>query len=624
MSTGIDSVVSDIKSSEFGRLVSESVTRLEAGFNESVDSLKNSASNISTNLSETVASVSESVSTMFSSENLSKKIDSAFSFVGDLKEKALSKIEAFSLSGTIGNAAANANNSIKNATGVDVGAVGGAVNGIVMDTTKYLAKTIFGSSKGKAEAPINNSYVPPRVDKDSHEKNMVPSAETAKWLEIDRQERQRSEQNSSQGIIDNQKEASLETIKTERTALEARLQRASEAQEEATKARLEKEAEAKEAEALSKDGKQSRSNFFVTAFNQGLSAVKSGIQSVTNTVMGKPKPVNQSSLVKKDTSSSKQRSDLLLSHAVKSGITDKAELANFMGQSEHESQGFNRMTENMNYSASRLLKVFPGRNGMKTKADADRIVSGGQKSIANHVYGGAWGKRNLGNTEANDGWNFRARGFKHLTGRDNYSEASKATGYDLINNPDLAAQPEIAAKIATWYWESRVPEEDRKNVKSATKKINGGYNGLADRQRRARKWNGKLAGVDVNNLADKATAQPKNKAEVRPASPILASARIVQGSTLKRTVIPDNKPEKVQQVAQQNRPGVIPSLSPASEASGTQQIVNAINQLKVASAPQKAQPVKPDKKTPGLANDIPVDIDDAYWMRISGGARLQS
>jgi len=185
----------------------------------------------------------------------------------------------------------------------------------------------------------------------------------------------------------------------------------------------------------------------------------------------------------------KQNADYLLDAAMKAGITDPKELGNFMGQMHVECGGYGRMSENLNYSGERLLEVFPGRNGMDTPAEASRIAAGGPEAIANAVYGGSWGKKNLGNTEPGDGWTFHGRGYVQLTGRDNYERVGKELGLDLVTHPELAEDKEIAATIAIHYWKDRVvANHDQGDVKAACFDINGGYNGLSARKHAAEAW----------------------------------------------------------------------------------------------------------------------------------------
>jgi predicted chitinase len=110
--------------------------------------------------------------------------------------------------------------------------------------------------------------------------------------------------------------------------------------------------------------------------------------------------------------------------------------------------------------------------------------SGGFKYNQEIASGAAYeGRRDLGNTQPGDGKRFKGRGYIQLTGRANYAAAGKALGLDLVNNPELAAKPENAARVAAWYWNSRGLNKlaDQGNFDGITKRINGGYNGKADR-----------------------------------------------------------------------------------------------------------------------------------------------
>jgi putative chitinase len=130
---------------------------------------------------------------------------------------------------------------------------------------------------------------------------------------------------------------------------------------------------------------------------------------------------------------------------------------------------------------------------MDSVAKADEIVKGGQESIANAMYGGEWGKRNLGNTEPGDGWHFRGRGYVQLTGRDLYNTIGKELGLDLVSNPDWVAGPDVAAKAAVQYWKDRVVRfGHQKDVDKATRDINAASEGLKERRAAAAAWERKL------------------------------------------------------------------------------------------------------------------------------------
>ena len=191
--------------------------------------------------------------------------------------------------------------------------------------------------------------------------------------------------------------------------------------------------------------------------------------------------------------STENNADYLMTAAMNAGIRDPKELANFMGQMQVESGGFKSMNENLHYSGERLLAVFPGRNGMTDIQAADKVAAGGPEAVADAIYGGAWGKRNLGNAEPGDGWTYHGRGYVQLTGRDNYDQVGKALGLDLVHHPELAEDRKVAADIAIYYWQSRVvANKDQLNVTGACHDINGGEKGLHERKVAAQSWETKL------------------------------------------------------------------------------------------------------------------------------------
>lgn len=124
-----------------------------------------------------------------------------------------------------------------------------------------------------------------------------------------------------------------------------------------------------------------------------------------------------------------------------------------------ESAGFTRVAENLNYSAEGLLATFgTGRISSKDAWRVGRVDAWGQKAdqraIANIVYGGEWGRKNLGNVRANDGWDFRGQGYKQITGRDNTSRYSIwAHGDDrVIQDPTMLQRAPDSVLSGFWYW----------------------------------------------------------------------------------------------------------------------------------------------------------------------------
>lgn len=184
------------------------------------------------------------------------------------------------------------------------------------------------------------------------------------------------------------------------------------------------------------------------------------------------------------------RESQVLADAVNAGITSPRELANFMAQVTHESNGLNRLEESFRYT--RNISQIPVQSAWREGTEAlesARVaaLSGRPERLAELMYGG----RN-GNDEPGDGFRYHGRGYIQLTGKDNYRAAGDALELDLVRHPDLAAKPENASRIAVWYWENRVPENAREDVRAATRAVNGKYNGLEDREQRFGVWEHKL------------------------------------------------------------------------------------------------------------------------------------
>lgn len=159
-------------------------------------------------------------------------------------------------------------------------------------------------------------------------------------------------------------------------------------------------------------------------------------------------------------------------------VIDKNEIAMFLAQTTHESNDYKRLEESFNYRPERLFQVFKKRVGTIEKAK--ELCSQGSEAIANFVYGGR-----LGNSQ-DEGYKYRGRGIIQLTGKNNYKYYGEKLNIDLVNSPDLAKEPNIAIEIALLFWKEKGCGLLARNgdVKGVTKLINGGYNGLEDRQNR--------------------------------------------------------------------------------------------------------------------------------------------
>ena len=175
------------------------------------------------------------------------------------------------------------------------------------------------------------------------------------------------------------------------------------------------------------------------------------------------------------------------------GIDDPVEQAMMLAQFSHESGNFTRLTENLNYDTGGLRRTF--KRHRISDEDIQRYgrrpgQRANQEAIANIVYGGKFGRDELGNIHPGDGWKYRGRGFIQLTGRANYQRLTNATGIDYVNNPELLEEPEHAARASIWWWKDRHggrlrAAAQRGDVDSTTKQISGGNDervGIAQRR----------------------------------------------------------------------------------------------------------------------------------------------
>ena len=178
------------------------------------------------------------------------------------------------------------------------------------------------------------------------------------------------------------------------------------------------------------------------------------------------------------------------------GINTERQVAAWIAQCAHESAGFKMLTENLNYSADTMAVVWPSRFAVlgpdkkpvkvKGKNQPNKFALALHRQpelIANTVYANRMAN---GNIESGEGWKYRGRGLKQLTGKDNYTRCGQGLGMDLVGNPDLLLTPEGASLSAAWFWSVNKcgPIADSGDFVALTKKINGGTIGLEDRQKR--------------------------------------------------------------------------------------------------------------------------------------------
>lgn len=147
-----------------------------------------------------------------------------------------------------------------------------------------------------------------------------------------------------------------------------------------------------------------------------------------------------------------QRVYLALDKALReNGITESKEIAEFCAQCAHESGGFRRLTENLNYSADALARSWPNRFALADGSPNDlaKRIARNPEAIGNHAYANRMGN---GSPESGDGWKYRGRGIIQLTGKNNYGAASIALGINCVEHPEMIAEYDNAARAAVWFW----------------------------------------------------------------------------------------------------------------------------------------------------------------------------
>jgi putative chitinase len=188
--------------------------------------------------------------------------------------------------------------------------------------------------------------------------------------------------------------------------------------------------------------------------------------------------------------------DAVVETCVEFEINTPQRIAAFLAQTAHESGGYTMLTENLNYKAATLAACWPSRfavlgadkkpvkeNGKNVPTAVANAIAGKPELIANLVYSGRMGN---GPAESGEGWAYRGRGLKQLTGKYNYEKCGSGLGVDLVGNPDLLLEPMYAARSAGWFWKANSLSTfaDKGDMEGMTKKINGGLIGIDDRKAR--------------------------------------------------------------------------------------------------------------------------------------------
>ncbi|EHL0944901.1 glycoside hydrolase family 19 protein [Escherichia coli] len=180
------------------------------------------------------------------------------------------------------------------------------------------------------------------------------------------------------------------------------------------------------------------------------------------------------------------------------GIKSKNAIAALLANVGVETGSLKTFVENLNYSAQGLANTWPSRysaSGRFGGAPNSLALSIARKpmEIANNTYANRMGN---GSVASGDGWKYRGRGAIQLTGKDNYAEYSKQSGYDALNNPDILTEPKYIADSAAWFFKNSgcIPLADAGAFDSTVKRINGAAPNTANHgDLRRKRYKGALA-----------------------------------------------------------------------------------------------------------------------------------
>lgn len=176
----------------------------------------------------------------------------------------------------------------------------------------------------------------------------------------------------------------------------------------------------------------------------------------------------------------------------KYGINSPNLAAHVMAQISHECGAGRDVVENLNYTAGRMMQVWPGRF---PSIESAARYAGNPRALANKVYNGRMGNRE----GSDDGYNFRGRGASQTTGREGYERVKKATGLDVVNRPDLLIDPAhfLECGVSDFINCGCLPYAKNDDLLGVTRRLNGGTVGLDQRKQWLAKWKAAMVAVPV-------------------------------------------------------------------------------------------------------------------------------
>jgi putative chitinase len=220
-------------------------------------------------------------------------------------------------------------------------------------------------------------------------------------------------------------------------------------------------------------------------------------------------------------------------------------ICHFMAQIGHESGNGKITRENMSYSAQRIMEVFGvGKHSAAITPREAQLLARNPVGLAERVYGLGNPKKakELGNIKQGDGYRYRGNGFLQLTGRASHRKIGEMIGLDLESNPDYLLRPDhsFVAACAEYVNLGAREAAEKDDIRTETRRINGGFNGLAERQVLLRKWKEALDGVEAPVWAPRGAELDKPKTLMSTSEGVLGTGAAVTGSATAVTQIMSN------------------------------------------------------------------------------------
>jgi putative chitinase len=156
------------------------------------------------------------------------------------------------------------------------------------------------------------------------------------------------------------------------------------------------------------------------------------------------------------------------------------DVRNFIAQALYETALLERLEENCNYSAARISEMgnrAPVGSRWRSLVPRAAELEHNPRAFANACYGGR-----LGNVGPDDGWLYRGSAIPMITGKTNYAKLQTLTGLNLLDHPEQLREPLTAVQCGIIWWERDVSDDHLDSVAAVTHDVQGGSEGLQQRE----------------------------------------------------------------------------------------------------------------------------------------------